>query len=235
VSNSDEGDYVAENPNKRHVVLIGCGAQAKFVIETLKRRDTVVTHILDPIGSKIGETIGDLTIKEYDLSVLKELQREKEEKVCTVICLSDNRLKKQIFNEVEEVSDFMNVIHPDCTVATSTNMQRGVIINPRAVIDPNVRIGDGVMIHSGVVVGHDCCLEDFVNIAPLVALTGGVVIGEGTTLFAGSVVAPNVKIGKFCEIGAGSVVHRDIPDQVLALGNPSRTIARLDKWRGLSR
>ena len=49
-----------------------------------------------------------------------------------------------------------------------------------------------------------------------------VTIGENTWIGAGVVIAPGVHIGKNTVIGAGSVVTRDIPDGVIAMGNPCR-------------
>ena len=39
---------------------------------------------------------------------------------------------------------------------------------------------------------------------------------------------PNVKIGSNVVIGAGSVVTRDIPDGVVAYGNPCKVIKNID-------
>lgn len=49
-------------------------------------------------------------------------------------------------------------------------------------------------------------------------------IGENTWIGAGAQIMPGVTIGKNCVIGAGSVVTKDIPDGVLAAGNPCRVI-----------
>ena len=43
------------------------------------------------------------------------------------------------------------------------------------------------------------------------------------------IVVPGVTIGKNAVIGAGSVVVKDIPDNVLAVGNPARVIRIIDK------
>lgn len=40
----------------------------------------------------------------------------------------------------------------------------------------------------------------------------------------GVIILPGVKIGHNVVIGAGSVVTRDIPDNVIAYGNPCRVI-----------
>ena len=44
---------------------------------------------------------------------------------------------------------------------------------------------------------------------------------------AGSVVIPGVKIGKWSIVGAGSVVTKDIPDGVLAVGNRCKVIKNI--------
>lgn len=44
-------------------------------------------------------------------------------------------------------------------------------------------------------------------------------------------VLPGVTIGKGSVIGAGSVVNRDIPEGVVAAGNPCRVIRRLDEQK----
>jgi acetyltransferase-like isoleucine patch superfamily enzyme len=49
-------------------------------------------------------------------------------------------------------------------------------------------------------------------------------VGEGTHIGAGAVVIPSIRIGKWCTIGAGTVVIRDIPDYATAVGNPARII-----------
>ena len=52
-------------------------------------------------------------------------------------------------------------------------------------------------------------------------------VGEGTWIGAGSVVIPGVKIGKWSIIRAGSVVTKDIPDGVLAVGNRCKIIKNI--------
>lgn len=49
-------------------------------------------------------------------------------------------------------------------------------------------------------------------------------IGDNTWIGANTVIVPGVHIGKNVVIGAGSVVTKDIPDDVLAFGNPCRVI-----------
>jgi len=56
-----------------------------------------------------------------------------------------------------------------------------------------------------------------------------IVIKDGCWLASNVTVCGGVTIGKNCVIGAGSVVTRDIPDGVLAAGNPCRVIRPITK------
>jgi galactoside O-acetyltransferase len=49
-------------------------------------------------------------------------------------------------------------------------------------------------------------------------------IGKNCWLGAGVIVLPGVTIGDNAVIGAGSVVTKDIPDHVVAVGNPCRVL-----------
>ena len=54
-------------------------------------------------------------------------------------------------------------------------------------------------------------------------------IGENVWIGSNSVILPGVRIGKNSVIGAGSVVTKDIPERVLAFGNPCRVIRKIDE------
>lgn len=62
-----------------------------------------------------------------------------------------------------------------------------------------------------------------------------IVIGNKVWLGGNVVVCPGVTIGENSVIGAGSVVTKDIPPNVVAVGNPCkvlRAITEADKTRG---
>lgn len=52
-------------------------------------------------------------------------------------------------------------------------------------------------------------------------------LGDGVWLGAGVIVCPGVSIGENTVVGAGSVVVRDLPAGVLAVGNPARVVREL--------
>ncbi len=49
-------------------------------------------------------------------------------------------------------------------------------------------------------------------------------IGDNVWIGANTVIVPGVTIGRNAVIGAGSIVTKDIPDNVVAVGNPCRVL-----------
>ena len=52
-------------------------------------------------------------------------------------------------------------------------------------------------------------------------------IGSDVWVGGGAIICPGVRIGSKSVIGAGSVVTRDIPDGVIAVGNPCRVVREI--------
>jgi len=99
--------------------------------------------------------------------------------------------------------------------------------NLTLVDDTHIYIGDNTMLAPNVVIataGHP--------IAPELRLKGyqynlPVHIGKNCWLGAGVLVMPGVTIGDNTVIGAGSVVTKDIPANVVAVGNPCRVLREI--------
>ncbi len=54
-------------------------------------------------------------------------------------------------------------------------------------------------------------------------------IGDDVWIGAGAIILPGVKIGARSVIGAGSVVTKDIPKDVVAVGNPCKVLKKIDQ------
>ncbi len=62
-----------------------------------------------------------------------------------------------------------------------------------------------------------------------------IAIGADVWVGGGAIVLPGVTIGSRTIIGAGSVVTRDVPDDVLAVGNPCRVVRAIEPGEGAGR
>lgn len=83
-----------------------------------------------------------------------------------------------------------------------------------------IHIQENCLIASGVtILSHDHCKR--VNNQPLLADT---YIGKRCFIAVGATILPGVKIGDEVIVGAGAVVTRDVPSNVIVAGNPARII-----------
>ena len=55
--------------------------------------------------------------------------------------------------------------------------------------------------------------------------------GENCFIGARTTILPNVTIGDNTIIGANSLMNKDIPDNVVAAGNPCKVVCTLDEYR----
>ncbi len=130
------------------------------------------------------------------------------------------------------------VIREECELGND------VSVWSNSVIDYGCRIGDRVKIHCNCYVAQYTELEDDVFLGPGVMISNDLYPGDersaqlmaGPRICAGAqiginvTILPFVRIGARALIGAGSVVTRDIPADVVAFGNPAvvrRVVAEL--------
>jgi sugar O-acyltransferase (sialic acid O-acetyltransferase NeuD family) len=119
---------------------------------------------------------------------------------------------------------FSNLIHPSVTVGSNVGFGRGICIGAHSVIAPNTKIGNYCTINRSCSIGHDTVIGDYVKINPGVSIAGYVTIGEQTTIGIGAVIINRIRVGSHSVIGAGAVVVRDVPDHVVSVGVPAKTI-----------
>lgn len=113
---------------------------------------------------------------------------------------------------------------------SGVSVGRGCMISLRAKIDSRrgkICIGDGCTITYGcVVLSHD---RSAMHIDPSDDGEGTVIIGDNVYIGVNSVILRNVRIGSNSVIGAGSIVVKDIPENVVAVGNPARVVKSIQR------
>ncbi|MDZ7878453.1 MAG: acetyltransferase [Saprospiraceae bacterium] len=143
------------------------------------------------------------------------------------IAIGDNLIRQRIYKKlVDKVSPPINAIHPSAIISSTSIIGNGVMVGSLTSINAFAIINNGAILNTACIIEHECQIGKFSHIAPGAVLTGNVRIGDNTFVGANSVVKQGVIIGSNVVIGAGSVVLEDIPDNVVAVGNPAKII----KW-----
>ncbi len=194
----------------KRVYLYGAGGHAK-----------VVRDILEACGSEVAGISDDnhATTNFMEMEVMHSCKRGED----YIVAIGNCDIRRKIAQKLAyEGCSFVTAVHPSAVVSPRATIEDGSVVMQGAVVQSCARIGKHCIVNTSASVDHDCNVGDYVHIAPGVTLCGEVTIGDGCWIGAGSSVIQGVKIGAGSFIGAGSVVCKDIPEGVVAYGNPCR-------------
>ncbi len=140
------------------------------------------------------------------------------------------------------INDFVNVY--GCTIDDGTKIgpfveiQKNVYIGKNCKISSHTFICEGVNIKNGVFVGHNV---SFINDKFPFAVNQDfslknnsdwelmkTVVNDKVSIGTSSTILGGIQIGENSIIGAGSVVTKDVPANVIVAGNPAKILRQLD-------
>jgi acetyltransferase-like isoleucine patch superfamily enzyme len=159
--------------------------------------------------------------------------------------ISENSDKKSLNNvkigENVKIYDFVNAynceINDNSKIGTFVEIQKNAFIGKNCKISSHTFICEGVTIEDDVFIGHNV---SFINdmFPKAVNADGSIQIEEDwelkTTLVkkrasigTSATILGGLTIGENSLVGAGSVVTKDVPSNVVVAGNPARIIKKL--------
>jgi sugar O-acyltransferase (sialic acid O-acetyltransferase NeuD family) len=119
---------------------------------------------------------------------------------------------------------FATVIDPKATVSPLAKIGYNVLIMPGVVITSNAVIGNHVCILPNSVIHHDSSVGDYTLIGSNVTVAGHTLIGQNCYIGSGTSIINGISVGNGTLIGMGSNVIKTLPENVKAVGNPSKII-----------
>lgn len=149
----------------------------------------------------------------YEINRLRPAEKEKR-----------TALIGKLLAEVGENVYIESPFHANWGIHTHIGSHVYANFNLTLVDDGEIFIGDHVMIGPNVVLataGHPILPELREQV---MQFNLPVHIGRNVWLGAGVIVLPGVTIGENTVVGAGSVVTKDLPANVVAVGNPCRVL-----------
>lgn len=210
----------------KEIVLVGGGGHCKSVIEVIESKaEFKIAGIIDATLPK-GSTVSGYTVlgKDEDLDHISQKYSEFHLAVGS-IKTADTR--ERLFLRLKEYKGSLPVISASTSYVSKRSLiGEGCIIMHNAFINAAVRLGVNCIVNTGAVVEHDVIVGNHSHISTTAVLNGNVKVGDHCFIGSNCVVREGVVIGNNVVIGAGSVVLKDVEDNSVIAGNPSKSIIR---------
>ncbi|RKL61630.1 hypothetical protein DXT63_15650 [Thermoanaerobacteraceae bacterium SP2] len=205
----------------KKLIIIGAGGFSSEVIEWARhlnkfQNEWYVYGLLD--DNKAGTNL--------DVPIIGKIENYIPNSDEVFICaIGDPKIKYNIcIDFVKRGAQFINLIHPTAIIGESAIIGKGIILCPYSVIAAKANIGDFVTINLHSTVGHNAVVKSGCTISSHCDITGFVNLEECVFIGSHSSIIPSVKVGKGAKIGAGSIVIRNVRENVTVFGNPAHEI-----------
>ena len=157
--------------------------------------------------------------KLYDFNATRPLEGERR-----------TELLKEMFAEIGEGSYIEPPLHANWG-GHHVHFGKGIYANFNLTLvdDTHIYVGDYTMFGPNVTVataGHPILPE---LREKGMQYTAPVHIGRNCWFGAGVVILPGITVGDNVVVGAGSIVTKDLPDNVVAVGNPCRILREVNE------
>ena len=173
------------------------------------------------MGIRTGQAANDDSWLERSISLSLHIMTEKE------LMLSGLPYSAEDMRLLKELNATKDVIHRYNALVPSQEEEKKAILKELLghIADDQICINQPFYCDYGkqISVGK----RFFANFNFTVLDEAPVTIGDNVWIGGSVTILPGVTIGSTTTIGAGSVVTKDIPDNVVAAGNPCRVIRKL--------
>lgn len=143
-----------------------------------------------------------------------------------------------IIDEGAQIGDSTRIWH-FCHVSAQSVLGRQCVLGQNVFVADGVHLGNGVKVQNNVSIYTGVSCEDDVFLGPSMVFTNIInprsfvdrkaefrptLVKQGATVGANATILCGVTLGRYCMIGAGAVVTKNVPDYALVIGNPAKHI-----------
>ncbi len=206
--------------------VYGCGGLG---IETMDILEDNIKHkvIADHDCIFVVDGVSEQNVNGYDVVDFKDALDGSK----ITIAVGEPSTRKILLEKIRKKKLVpSSVVSRHAFVSASAVIGNGVVVAPFVSIQARAQVGENVALNTQAIIGHHVRIFSGSVISSQVNLGGSCVVDTHTYIGMGALIIEKVTIGSECIVGMGSVVYKDIPDGVIALGNPARVAKKnIDK------
>lgn len=212
---------------KKDIYILGVGRNTGVYMDLVEACGYKIVGLIHYSEDRVGEDYMGVKI----VMSHKDLFQNDSLNDCNfAISVGDNYIRTEIANKIRKrCGTLPQLIHPTVIVSKRATVADNVVVHANSVIQAGTSIGFDSVISYNVSlthtsqIGRSCYLAAGSNVGAYVNVEDNVFIGQGATIISGKVE----RIGKNSIVGAGSLVTKSVPSNVIVAGSPARIIKEL--------
>lgn len=206
----------------KEIYLLGVGHSTPFFAELAEACGYTVAGLYHYNNDRIGQTDHGFPI----LGSFNDLYSSNIEGKNFMLTMGNMEIKREVSRELlHRKGGIPSLVHPNAAISRFAKISDcGVLVCSSCEIHSDAIVGEGCVLWPQVVIGHNTQLHEYVFCGPK-AYVGAYIevydqafIGQCSVCISGKIDS----IGESAIIGAGAVVTKSVPPNVIVKGNPAK-------------
>lgn len=208
----------------KEIYALGVGHSTPLFIEIAEAAGWHIAGLYHYNDERTGESDHGYTI----LGSFDDLFRKDIKDLCFLPTMGDMNIRRDLITKLRQSgAKIPTIIHPTSHISRFAKVaEQGVVIGINVELQNDVVVENGVIIRSDVTVCHNTTIKPNVFIGPKALVGAYITIDELAFIGQGSILISEMAyhIGANTLVGAGALVTRPLPDNVIAVGSPARIV-----------
>lgn len=215
---------------KPRILVFGSGGHACSIIDAIESQGKYeIFGLVDSFRNK-GEHVHGCSVlgSEVDLPLIYRSHNLQG----IVIAIGDNFARSEMHSKLLSVlpeAVFPVVVHRSAVISPYAHLHQGAVIMAGSIVNSKAEIGEFCIVNTGSVIEHECILGSCVSVGPNACLGGRAIVLDRSAVMLGTSVAHGIEIGHDSIVGAGSVIIRNVPSNVVVVGAPGKILRNRQK------
>lgn len=212
---------------KEKILIIGSSGHSKVVIDIFEKMSNIlIVGLIDAYRPEGSETLGYKILGSED--IINDLFQN-DPTIKIFVAIGDNFIRHKVVNKIKSLIpgiEFISAIHPNSIIGKNVVIGEGVAIMAGVTINSDSIISDFCILNTNASLDHDNFMDKYSSLAPNSVTGGNVTIGKFSSISISATIKHGVSVGDHSIIGAGSVLLKDCPDNMILYGIPAREIRK---------